>query len=146
MKSILKTVGALFFATYVLVISSGFTVSHIYCSDGEQWVMGNEMPPFKHSPELETSSCKLEQQCNTHPQNKDNRKKDTYGFKLDIEGKEGSTQNIVLISFDSQSSRTPLTNGVDLFSYITIEKTFFGFHPPPDLLKLGLTELQVFRI
>ena len=134
-----------FFAAYVLVISSGFTISHISCPDGEQWVQGSEMPLCKYSYDAETSSCKSEKKCANTPKNSnDNRKKDTYDFKFDFEGKEVSIQNVGFISF--QFSYIPLTNGVDLFSDIAVEKNFFGFHTPPDLLKPDLIELQVFLI
>ena len=147
MKNTVKIVTAVFFAVYVLAISCGFTISHVCCPEGEQWVMGAEMPPCKYSSEAETSCCKSEGPCsNVSEKNNDKRKKHTYDFKFDLEGKEVSSQDTGFIIYDFQFSYIPLSNVVDLFPDISVEKNFFGFHPPPDLLKPDLTELQVFLI
>jgi len=144
---ILKTAGTVFFSAYMLLICCGFTLSHVYCPKGEQWVLGAEMPPCKYSFEVESSCCKPEKKCADVPEKKnDNRKKDTYNFIFDLEGKEVATLDAKFINYDLLPSSIPATTDIDLFLDIALEKIFLGFHPPPDLLKPNLTKLQVFHI
>lgn len=122
-------------------------MSHVYCSEGEQWVVGAEMPPCKYASEGETSCGEFEQGCPIAPEkNSDNRKKDTYDFKFDLEGKEVSTLDTEFISYDLLFSFIPLTNDVDLFESKATKSNLTEFHPPPDLLRPDLTKLQVFLI
>jgi hypothetical protein len=146
-KNALKIVTTVFFAAYVLILSCGFSLSHVYCPEGEQWILGAEMPPCKHCFEVESSSCKSDKKCADVPEkNNDNRKKDTFTFKFDIEGKEVSTPDTKFINYDLLPNSIASATSVAFFLDIALEKNYLRFHPPPDLLKPDLTNIQVFRI
>ena len=122
-------------------------MSHVYCTEGEQWILGAEMPPCKHSSENKSSCCESEKKCtNISEKNNDNRNKDTYDFKFDLEGKEVSAIDTDFINYDLQFSLIPLINDINLFQKKAAKSELFEFHPPPDLLRPDLTKLQVFLI
>ncbi|MDB4089423.1 hypothetical protein N9544_07345 [Flavobacteriales bacterium] len=145
MKKGIKIVGTVFLAVYVLFISSGFTISHVYCTDGEKWFVGKEMPTCEYSSDSETSNCKSKKNC-PKTSKKNDRKKDTFDLKFEIEGLEVSSPKFVILSLDSFLGYTVLMYDFGLFSDINFEKNLFGFLSPSDILKPVLTELQVFRI
>ena len=130
----------------MLLISCGFTISHVYCPNGEQWVMGAEMPPCNSS-EDESSCCKSKNGCVKVPEKKrDNRKKDTYEFKFDVEGKQVSTSETGIVNNTFELYSISLLDSSSVFSKLSCEIIEFGFHPPPDILNPDLSKLQVFRI
>ena len=102
MNIIFKNILTSFLAFYVLLISSGFTISHIYCSKGESYFIGSEMLPCKKQG---NSTCPLQKEnnkgCCHNPNNNDcskkpnNRKKDTIVFFCKLQSV--SVQNDELI-------------------------------------------------
>lgn len=140
MSTILKISAFVWVSVIMVIMGSGITISHVYCSKGEQWVLGSEMPP-----------CKFKKACHhhksTHTNSKDSeRSKDTYEFHF---------------QYLSQNASFGLDTPIDgLFFPITIqEKSVFRWdgllqndwpiirsHPPPDMSTPQLSEIQVFRI
>lgn len=145
--NIIKITTTVLFAVYLLTVSCGFTLSHVHCSKGEQWVIGSEMPPCKRPSEVKSSCCDSEnKRADVTQKNNDKREKNTYNFKFDLEGKEVSTLDTDFTSHDLLFCPTPLTNSIDLLQRKAPKSHFFEFHPPPDLLKPDLIKLQVFLI
>ena len=69
----------------MLIISSGVSISHIYCSNGESWVIGSEMPDYKFA---KKTKCPKQQK-----KHHNNRSKDTYVFDFEIDANKLSNHN-----------------------------------------------------
>ncbi|MEO8150247.1 MAG: hypothetical protein ABI723_21615 [Bacteroidia bacterium] len=142
----MKNIVTLFLAFYLLIISSGFTISHIYCSKGQRYFLGSEMPPCKRQAcGKECCSSQTQKDCSSR-EKKDNRKKDTLVFLHKFQS----------VQFQKKELIKPL------LSYIIIKFIFTSFcfdlynqkdflktgmsNPPPLLSKPDLSKIRVLLI
>jgi hypothetical protein len=130
----------------VLALSCNFTFSHVYCSKGEQWIIGAEMPPPKHDARINNSPCCTGNCHLSDEKSGDKRKKDTFEFKFELDGKNVPYQKIDKTTYDvGFLAATTFKQSDKLLNRATI-KAFSKTHPPPDLFNPELAQIQVFRI
>jgi hypothetical protein len=124
----------------MLFISFGFSISHVYCIKGEQWVFGSEMP-----------TCKVTEKSNYYHnnfknKNCDKRTKDTFDFLFEFDGlthfSDDFGTNLFLVYFESLNPNQ--INNDLMFSQQ--KESLIYFHPPPDILRPDLIKLQTFII
>lgn len=115
-----------FFTAYIFAISSGFSVSHVYCEHGDRWVLGAEMPPKKH---------------NKH---QDNRKKETFHFfmKIDAENKTLSPS----IDFQTPIKHTAKASKPYAHTAKNPVLETPRSNAPPELLTPSRSQLQIYII
>ena len=130
----------------MFLISCGITISHVYCSKGEQWVIGAEMPTCQHPSKTEICSNSSKKCHKIKDENRDKRKKDTYDLMFEFVGDEISIQEMELPTCDFTLIKTFLITSVDLFNISPSDKGLLRPHSPPDLYNPDLTQIQVFLI
>ncbi|RLD62090.1 MAG: hypothetical protein DRJ05_01195 [Bacteroidetes bacterium] len=83
MKVSLRNYFIILFSFFVLFSSFGFSFSKLSCSSGKKHVFGPYMPPC----DIGLESCCAAEKNNVCKKNKkkDNRKKETFQFKIDFE-------------------------------------------------------------
>ena len=117
---------------YILAISCGFTVSHIYCPKGERWIIGSDMPPINHG-----------DQDDKHHQK---RNIDTFNLKFEFESltsTPSAAHQIVCIQLTSRSAIKLLV----IPEFINDELLSFINKAPPDIiLKPDLHKIQALLI
>jgi len=74
-KNKIKTFVSIVLASVVLLMNCCFTVSHVHCSKGGQWILGSKMPPLNYT----SQSCKKFA--------KKSRQIDIYQFNFGFESK-----------------------------------------------------------
>lgn len=145
MKDSLQIILTLILSAYMLIMSSGFTISHIHCSNGEQWIIGTETPPCKNS--SETKKCQYLAKCHkVTEKDNDKRNKDIFDFRFEFIGNKASFQEVDFTTYFFDLTQTIAVSRVNLFSAFLTKKDLLRFHSPPDLFKPNLTQLQVFII
>lgn len=137
-KAILLTI----LSAYVMLVSCGFTVSHIYCQKGERWIIGSEMPAPKPCQKATASS--IYEKSNDHSDNKDDdRNKDTFQFLFEFDAQVEACQSLPVFSVN-QLVESGLNHNLDPTH--TDEKDLLWSHGFLDPPVLNLPMLQVFRI
>lgn len=133
-------------SAYMLFVSCGFTVSHIYCQKGERWIIGEEMPPCKYPGDSEICS---ESAKNEHPprdQKDDQRQKDTYNFRFEFVGNQLAYAQDEVIPLWDEVIGVSHAYEVDSAHGTYDKKNLLRSHFFLDLLKPDRAKLQVFRI
>jgi len=130
----------------VLALSCNFTFSHVYCSKGEQWIIGAEMPPPKHDQRTINCPCSADKCHLSDEKSGDKRKKDTFEFKFEFDGENVPYQEIDETTYDFVLLVATTSNQSKKLLYCSTIIAFSKSHPPPDLFNPGLAQIQVFRI
>lgn len=119
----------MFFTTYIFLLGSGLTVSHIHCDQGERWVLGAEMPPKSYQ---------------KHHDSKDNRQKETFHFFVKIDGEP--TTFGPEISPPNKATKKQKTDEVQRFVWPISNLTQVNSHAPPKRRAQSRSQLQVYII
>jgi len=141
-KDFFKIGLAVLFSAYMFMLSCGFTISHVYCSKGEQWVGGSEMPPKKHVSKTNKYLYSSEKCHESDQKDDDQRRKDTFDLKFKFKGTNILSQKVEFISFYYKI----VSKIINTFLNSSIKKELLRNHSLPDLSSPDLIELQVFRI
>jgi len=131
-------------SAFVLMMSYGVTISHTYCSKGEQWVIGAEVPPCKYTSKPKTCPYSAKKCDKNSEKNNKKRQTDTFDLRFKFIGNKVVSQETKFIAFSPVFILTPTTNGVTLFS--DFPKNLSRSHLYPDLFNPDLAQLQAFRI
>ena len=131
MKNKIKIFVSIVLASVVLLMNSGFTVSHVHCSKGGQWIIGSEMPPLNYS----SQSCKKFA--------KKSRQIDIYQFNFEFESKfhvENETNvNVNTVYFADNYCYVFLTQKINLPEKLE-------YSPPLNYKSTCIIKLQQFLI
>lgn len=145
MKKRISKYFAVIFSFYLLLVSSGLTLSHIYCDKGERWITGSDMPPCELTPS-DCEGCPLASSKKDCPE-EDNRKKDTHSFSFKFEAFSSSDHS--LVSKVTSDNLFPLVYFTSLAFQFKIERTNVVnnlSYIPPEIFQPTLSALGVFRI
>ena len=145
-KDFFKIGFVLFFTAYMFILSCSFTISHVYCSKGEQWVMGSEMPLQKHTSKTNKCSYSTKKCHKAGNENNNKRKKDTFEIKFEFEGKNISSHETSYNSYISVYHHPINNNKFNLLHGDSTKKELLRTHSPPNTNSPDLSQLQVFRI
>ena len=150
MRIFLNRTLILFLASHVLLVSCGFTISHVYCDLGESWFIGSETPPCKYkSQEVNSSYQKDDGCCNQDDLKKGkHRQHDKFHFFAQFEFNEFKRQKVkypVKLVFLSPFSTYFNSDLTFVFGSLK-DGDVVSYSPPPDLCEPTLPELQVFII
>lgn len=141
-------------ALYLLVVNTGISYSHVWCSQGSRWLLGTEMPPCKLAKAKTTcpytqKECSDKNKSYRNSDSKEQRKKKSFTFDFKFAAEVNSSHSAKVTSFLKFS----------LFNSACIDETISKYrwntfaikhsnraHPPPQLNKPLLSKIQVYRI
>ena len=130
----------------MLLLSFGISITHVYCDNNDQWVLGSEMPTCDEV--IEADICPFSGKICNEPvrKEKDQRKKTTYNFEFEFTANNISVNEEKLVLSTKEFEVIPYTSAPISTLNIANNKNLLRAHSPPDISSIYLAKLQVFRI
>jgi hypothetical protein len=154
-KSIASITITITLAVYLLVVNCGISFSHIWCSQGSRWVLGTEMPDCKRATEKSIcpytqKECAAKKNSNNSSDSKEQRNKKSFHLNFKFIAEVSNPLFLKATTYFKLSlfNIACFTETISAFRL----KPFFSSrcsnkaHPPPQLNKQLLSEIQVYRI